>query len=766
MVAQSASLQSGKTWDPGGDPQGMIVISDRMHAVIASALTRADEVENEAMSDSEDNPIIKAKTDLDSHANMPVVGSEALVLNETGKIVEVSAYSLDLPKMQIPLVDAAILYECEVTGLLYILVILNALHVPTMSGNLIPPFVMRQKGISVNDRAKQHSKDPSSEDHAIVFDEFDLKIPLKLSGIFSFFEHRKPSYEELTSEEERIYLLTPEEFDPHSPMWAATEESYTDYQGNILPPKDRQKILLQDVRLDETVVKSTQVSAAEAEHIDCVCELRENDKIERNQSRFKSSAHCQALTRVSSVLTEVSPLLDDELLAAKLEAGLDLSDAQASMGSTNVLDREYLVENATTDDQGSNLKADVPEEYFLDSMDEEESQAFVNGLLDQALEGELSFEDLLSKEVEVAATHARKPKSMDAEHLSKIWGIDLEKAEATIDITSQHSTRKETSHLARNYGTNDRALRYRRIDRYFYMDTFFATQKKGFKSSRGNTCCQLFVSDRGFVYVVPMKSRKEVLQAVKMFAKAVGVPEAIICDAAREQTSADLKKFVNEIGSTLRVLEEGTPWANRAELYVGLVKEATRKDLKASGAPLAFWDYCLQRRVRINNATISDNIKIRGTSPYTDIFHEEADISNLCQYAFYDWCYYRDQGEEFPFAKERLGRILGPAEGEGNEMSQWVLTSKATVVPRRSHRSLTIAEKHSKTEERKRQVFDALIERKHGTGIAGPPAPVKDGDEEPMPDDDFVEYEDDDEPARRIPEFEDGFVDTTGREFN
>ena len=68
------------------------------------------------------------------------------------------------------------------------------------------------------------------------------------------------------------------------------------------------------------------------------------------------------------------------------------------------------------------------------------------------------------------------------------------------------------------------------------MDTFFAT-KKAKKSSRGNTCVQLFVTDKGFVYVVPMKSKADVLKAVKQFAKKIGAPYAIICDHSGEQSS-------------------------------------------------------------------------------------------------------------------------------------------------------------------------------------------------------------------------------------
>jgi hypothetical protein len=60
-----------------------------------------------------------------------------------------------------------------------------------------------------------------------------------------------------------------------------------------------------------------------------------------------------------------------------------------------------------------------------------------------------------------------------------------------------------------------------RIRDYFYMDTFFAT-KKGGRSTRGHTCCQSFVTDKGVVYLVPLKRKGEVLLAVKQFAKEIG----------------------------------------------------------------------------------------------------------------------------------------------------------------------------------------------------------------------------------------------------
>ena len=110
--------------------------------------------------------------------------------------------------------------------------------------------------------------------------------------------------------------------------------------------------------------------------------------------------------------------------------------------------------------------------------------------------------------------------------------------------------------------------------------------------------------------MVAMKQRLEVLAATKQFVKDVGAPDAIICDMASEQLSSEMKQLCNTMGMMLRALEEGTPWANKAELYIKLMKEAVRKDMREADSPLPFWDYCIERRVRIYNLTVQDHIKI------------------------------------------------------------------------------------------------------------------------------------------------------------
>ena len=92
-----------------------------------------------------------------------------------------------------------------------------------------------------------------------------------------------------------------------------------------------------------------------------------------------------------------------------------------------------------------------------------------------------------------------------------------------------------------------------------------------------------------------MKYKSEVLYAVKKCAKDIGGPDAIICDAASDQQLKYLQNLLGKVGTTLRFLEEGTPWANKADLNIGLIKEAVQKDTKEYNHPLTFGYYCVDQ---------------------------------------------------------------------------------------------------------------------------------------------------------------------------
>ena len=54
---------------------------------------------------------VESRTELDSHANMPVVGKHAYIIDETGKNVDVSPFTPDYKPLTVPLVDATVKYN-------------------------------------------------------------------------------------------------------------------------------------------------------------------------------------------------------------------------------------------------------------------------------------------------------------------------------------------------------------------------------------------------------------------------------------------------------------------------------------------------------------------------------------------------------------------------------------------------------------------------------------------------------------------------------
>ena len=109
---------------------------------------------------------ITVKSELDSHANMVVLGKECFIFESTGKTCNVEPFSSELGIAEnIPIVDAALAYDCPFTHETYILIVRNALHINSMNHHLIPPFIMREAGLKVNDIPKMHYTDPSIDDH-------------------------------------------------------------------------------------------------------------------------------------------------------------------------------------------------------------------------------------------------------------------------------------------------------------------------------------------------------------------------------------------------------------------------------------------------------------------------------------------------------------------------------------------------------------------------------------------------------------------------
>ena len=143
-----------------------------------------------------------AATELDSHADSPVVGRYCTVLEDTGRKARVSGFTSELGKpLVVKVVNAAVIYDCEHTGESYVLVLCNALYFENMDVNLVPPFMMRLAGIEVDECPKFLAKDPTDRNHSLFFPDADVRIHLQLEGIVSYLPTRKPMKDELKKAE-------------------------------------------------------------------------------------------------------------------------------------------------------------------------------------------------------------------------------------------------------------------------------------------------------------------------------------------------------------------------------------------------------------------------------------------------------------------------------------------------------------------------------------------------------------------------------------
>ena len=70
------------------------------------------------------------------------------------------------------------------------------------------------------------------------------------------------------------------------------------------------------------------------------------------------------------------------------------------------------------------------------------------------------------------------------------------------------------------------------------------------------------------------------------------------------------------------LIEEHTSWANRAELYISIFKEAVRRD----HPPMVLWDYCKERRAIIQNAVPSPLFQNHGLTLHEATFGAQCQI--------------------------------------------------------------------------------------------------------------------------------------------
>ena len=121
--------------------------------------------------------------------------------------------------------------------------------------------------------------------------------------------------------------------------------------------------------------------------------------------------------------------------------------------------------------------------------------------------------------VGVSTTEPRR--KLDPATLAAKWDIGLEKAQRTIEKTTQRGMRMVLHpSLSRRFRTNDRQMHYRRLPVELYTDTLEA----GTLSRRQNRYAQVFGHRNGWVRAMPMKNKSDAHEALSQLFVNDGVP--------------------------------------------------------------------------------------------------------------------------------------------------------------------------------------------------------------------------------------------------
>ena len=179
-----------------------------------------------ALSQMPNISLSSCRAEFDSHADTCGVNDTARVLSYTGKVVQVSAYSPTVMKLEnIPIVSAALAYDDALTGETFIIIINQALYFGQHLENiLLNPNQFRVNGIQVEDAPKHLTQGNSS--HSIVFPEEKVTVPLTMHGCLSYFNVRTPTQNEIDTCLNLIATAENMEWNPYSEDFAKQELSY------------------------------------------------------------------------------------------------------------------------------------------------------------------------------------------------------------------------------------------------------------------------------------------------------------------------------------------------------------------------------------------------------------------------------------------------------------------------------------------------------------------------------------------------------------
>ena len=317
------------------------------------------------------------------------------------------------------------------------------------------------------------------------------------------------------------------------------------------------------------------------------------------------------------------------------------------------------------------------------------------------------FHDALQAHVNVSRVQVKNGhRAINSDMLAEKWLVSPEVARRTLERTTQRGVRTISNpSLSRRFRTNDRQLRYKRLRHDCFTDTMMAKTK----SRRGEVYTQVYATGFHWSRAYPMKKKSDAHETLSLVFQRDGVPPRMIMDGSKEQTQGRFKKKCQDADCRIKQTEPYSPWQNAAESAIRELKKAAGRKMVRAGAPKPFWADAIELEAYVRSHTAHDIYSLQGEVPETVMSGETADISQFCEFAFYDWIMFRDEPVAFPDANPVIGRYLGPAIDVGPALTAKILKANGEVVYRSTYRHLTDAEVQNAAHVSMRIEFDVSI---------------------------------------------------------
>ena len=271
------------------------------------------------------------------------------------------------------------------------------------------------------------------------------------------------------------------------------------------------------------------------------------------------------------------------------------------------------------------------------------------------------------------------PRQHDFNRLQPHFGfVPTKRIQKTIENTTQFCRLDARLPLRKHYKSRFPAANIPRRNEIVATDTFFSdvpAHDDGILGHGGSKMVQLYCGTTSLITAIfPMRNESEMPGTLLDFIRKLGAPNGLFSDNAKVQIGKTIQTILRMYCIEDMQSEPHHQHQNPAERRIQDIKKVSNHIMDRTGTPSKFWLLSLLHTVYILNRLSTESLD--WLTPYEKAFGQKPDISTILAFHWWEPVYY-SATDSYPNTKERLARIVGIAEHQGDAMT-WLLLDDAS----------------------------------------------------------------------------------------